>query len=122
MTWQKILKYWLPFTLYVGCIVLGSSIPKVKTPFAAYNFDKVIHLGEYIPFGFLLYRALGSDGDGEPKGLLILAVLLTLLFALTDELHQYFVPGRVCDLLDATADTVGGALGAWLYLRRTIKS
>lgn len=33
------------------------------------------------------------------------------IFGASDELHQYFVPGRSCDIFDWMADSTGGALG-----------
>ena len=32
------------------------------------------------------------------------------LYGLSDEIHQYFVPGRVCDILDLAADVTGGTI------------
>ncbi len=40
------------------------------------------------------------------------SVLISMLYAITDELHQYFVPGRACQLKDVIIDTCGALLGA----------
>ena len=49
------------------------------------------------------------------------AVLLTFLIGVfggsADEFHQYFVPGRQCDIWDAAADAVGIALGITFWFR-----
>ena len=37
----------------------------------------------------------------------LLPVGVSGLYAVTDEIHQYFVPGRACRLLDVTVDTCG---------------
>ncbi len=57
-----------------------------------------------------------------PRGLRILWVALVCLgFALTDELHQNFVPGRVVSLVDVGADGIGIglgiAVGLWIFPR-----
>ena len=39
-------------------------------------------------------------------------VLLATLFGVTDEIHQYFVPGRQADVFDVVADAVGALAGA----------
>ncbi len=36
---------------------------------------------------------------------------ITVLYAVTDEIHQYFVPGRSCELRDVLIDASGAALG-----------
>ena len=43
-----------------------------------------------------------------------LAVACASLYGVTDELHQYFVPGRACDPADWLVDTCAAALGALL--------
>jgi len=42
---------------------------------------------------------------------------LGAVYGITDELHQYFVPSRSAEGLDALADALGSFLGAWLYAR-----
>ncbi|MGQ9583297.1 MAG: VanZ family protein [Thermoplasmatota archaeon] len=42
-----------------------------------------------------------------------LAALFILLYALSDEIHQSFVPGREASALDLLIDTLGGSLGAF---------
>lgn len=50
---------------------------------------------------------------------------IAVLYAVTDEIHQYFVPGRSCEVRDVLIDAGGAALGilcllgvAGLILRR----
>jgi len=42
-------------------------------------------------------------------------VVIGALYALTDEIHQYFVAGRACQLSDVLIDSVGVFLGVCLY-------
>lgn len=42
--------------------------------------------------------------------------LLGTAYAATDEIHQYFVPERACQLLDVCIDSVGVAAGAVIML------
>jgi len=65
--------------------------------------DKVAHAGAYAVLGALL-----TLGTGRPW----LGVLLAAAFGVSDEVHQYFVPGRAAELLDLVADTVGALTGA----------
>lgn len=68
--------------------------------------DFVLHkLGHIFAFGFLgifLYLALGRS--------LKWGVMLTAAFALSDELHQYFVAGRSSRLGDVVLDVLAAAV------------
>jgi VanZ family protein len=76
----------------------------------------VIHVGIFLVFGLLVYRAL------EPRiqtvslnwKRLLLAVAIVVFYGVSDELHQGLVPGRTLDVKDVTADAVGGILSAVL--------
>lgn len=43
---------------------------------------------------------------------LIMSILLSFLYACTDELHQIFVPGRSAQFRDILIDTLGASFGA----------
>lgn len=51
---------------------------------------------------------------------ILLTVTVCCLYAVSDEIHQYFVPGRACRLLDVFIDTCGSICGS--YLLKLIKS
>lgn len=55
----------------------------------------------------MLYREIITAG-----------ILVTLLYALSDEFHQVFVPGRSGSLWDAGIDLVGILIGAFIYDRK----
>ena len=74
---------------------------------------KGIHFGEYALLCALLFRAL--------RGRLALAWTLTVLYAVSDELHQTFVDGRVGTPRDVLIDAAG-ALVAALLIRRFAQS
>ena len=44
------------------------------------------------------------------------AIICSSIYAATDEIHQIFVPGRACRVLDWGIDTGGAALGAFAVL------
>lgn len=72
--------------------------------------DKIVHfcayfvLGASLQFGF--FRNFEVRGKRQ---ILILACVVASLYGASDELHQYFVPGRSCDILDWVADTLGAS-------------
>ncbi|MBF0531558.1 MAG: VanZ family protein [Candidatus Omnitrophica bacterium] len=114
---EKILKYWFPVILYSGIIWFVSSLSRVPTIVPVDNFDKIEHIIEYCLWGWLLTRALiGTTRLFLPRFVFLGALLIAMLFAASDEIHQYFVPGRCADVFDWLADTIGSALGAAIFL------
>ncbi len=68
------------------------------------------HFCEYLVLGALLHNALSRN---VPAGRAVaLAVLIASAYGATDEIHQLFVPGRMCDPVDWLVDTVGSLAGA----------
>jgi len=75
------------------------------TPFV--GFDKLFHAAEFALFYALAWRSTGRRR--------LLSLLLTAVYAASDELHQAFVPGRDASAFDFLAD-IGGAGAACLFL------
>lgn len=119
MNFTKFLKFWFPVIFYSAIIFCLSGVPNLKAPLPEKNFDKVIHLGEYLILGVLGARALkNTRKDTSPTMIFWAVFLFCFFYGISDEFHQSFVAGRVCDWTDALADTIGGSLGAWLYLMK----
>jgi len=51
------------------------------------------------------------------KKVLVASMLYSILFALSDEIHQYFVPGRLSDPMDFVADILGVLISGWFFMR-----
>ncbi len=104
------LKYLLPIIIYAGFIYYLSSLPSPleqiipEKALIYFDFQRFIyHIIEYGFLSFLLYRALKITSKNSQ----ILAILITILYAITDELHQYFVPGRISSVFDVAFDSFG---------------
>jgi len=111
--------FWLkiPAIVYSLIIFTLSSLPQEKVPaIEIWNFDKVLHLIEYTIYGIFLSLAFASaEHEKVARRAIPLSLLTGLLFAITDELHQYFVPGRFCSIYDWLADAIGIGLGIYLF-------
>jgi VanZ family protein len=93
-------------------VIFGlSSIPGKSFPeMSVLHYDKIIHGVVYAVFGAFCCLSLPPS---VPRTLAVpCAALLALVYGLTDEFHQIFVPGRSADLRDVIADGLGGLFGA----------
>jgi len=66
--------------------------------------DWAMHFAEYFIFGILLYRALHVSGF---KKAALLAITIAFAYAISDEIHQFFVPGRIFSIKDIISDSLG---------------
>ena len=80
--------------------------------------DKVAHLIEYAAGGFFAAGAFGRSLRVAPW---LAGVAFCVLWGVSDEIHQSFVPHRDMSGMDLAADAAGAALGAlaatWLVFR-----
>ncbi len=121
-----LLNYAAPLLFY--CLLIfwlsAQSDPGRLSPVAVP--DKVAHLLEYMGFGFLVMRMLAFlEAERASVQHLIWVLSLALLYGLSDEIHQNFVPGREFSWMDLLADGAGGYLGARLWMLfsyRTVKN
>ena len=104
------LKYWLPVIVYMGLIFYLSSLSNPVKTLTPKGLDVYFdlphffyHIFEYMILSFLLFRALKVNSK-YPQSL---AIIITITYAITDELHQSFVSGRISSLLDILLDSFG---------------
>lgn len=116
---ERFSRYWLLFIVYMIFIFLGSSVPGENLPSMKWDLaDAVLHFFEYLIFGFLCLRTIKlSYPNFNPKKLFILAVLFSFAFAFSDEVHQYFVPGRLAETRDLISDNLGSLSGILIYAK-----
>ncbi len=116
--------YWPPLA-WAALLFIQSSIPNLSSPVKITKWDdKWIHAVIYLPLGFLLMRSLKqTHSHRSTPSLLLITFLLGTTYGISDELHQYFVPGRFSDWRDAVADAIGVVLGCIIYIKaRTMNS
>ncbi len=104
---------WLPVLAWMGLIFFLSSRPDFPKPPARWLGDLlsiVAHIMLFAGLAFFLARAL-EERPWPP------AFALTMLYALGDEFHQSFVPGRCMDPVDLVWDGIGAMCGLILWKR-----
>jgi len=114
--------YGLPALIMAGAIFYVSSIEKIELPLDIVFFsDLFFHAAAYFFFGITLLCAAypwNTSLDYSLRTYMILGVI-GILYGLSDEIHQSFVPNRACALSDFFADSVGvilalAALRIWI--------
>lgn len=72
------------------------------------NLDKIQHIILYFGFGILLYLTFfNSNKKSIQKYAAIFAIIVGILYGITDEFHQSLVPGRVASNADLFANSIG---------------
>ncbi len=98
--------------LYAGAIFALSSFPLTggEPLLPLPNGDKLLHFMEFSLFFFLSWKAIPA------RRRVLCSLLITTLYAGSDEIHQIFVATRTASLLDWLADFAGGAATAGLTI------
>lgn len=76
---------------------------------------KNAHFFAYLVLGILMNNAIRLNGVQGFKGIL-LALVICILYAISDEVHQLFVSGRSGQVKDVLIDSAGAIGGIGLYL------
>lgn len=107
---RTIIFRWAPAVLLMAAIFVLSSVPSEEMPSFGFWDILVKKGGHAVGYG-LLALAYWFALQWEKKRAW-LAFLLAVVYALSDEFHQSFVPGRHPSLVDALVIDTMGALAA----------
>ncbi len=119
---MKIKKFlrWLPAVVIMAIIFFLSSTPGTALPQFGWLDVVIKKAGHVCGYGLLTvayWYALGFE-----RRHWWLAILLAFIYAITDEFHQSFVPGRNASVIDVVAfDGVGASIGLFLANRGQVK-
>jgi VanZ family protein len=89
-------------------LALFGSVPIEVLAVVHFFVRKLAHLTEYGILAWLLYRARGKTQAVWNISWARFALAGVLAIAITDELHQHFVPSRVGSPVDVLIDVIGG--------------
>jgi VanZ family protein len=114
---MKFIRYWLPIIIYMAAIFIASSRQKVAISDSyaiSFLIFKTMHIIEYAFFYILCYRAFRNTVFPKPYAFFY-SFLFVLVYAISDEIHQRFVPTREGKFRDVIIDVIGGGIG-WLII------
>jgi VanZ family protein len=115
---RPVLYLWLPLLAWMGLIFYLSSQPDLPQPGLGW-WDEVVSSGAHaFVFGVLAILWMRVLNGKRHAGWATLA--LTMAYTLSDEFHQFFVPGRYADPWDLACDGLGAGLALilWFLWRR----
>ncbi len=107
------LSNWLLTFLWMGIIYAFSSQPSDELPYFGL-YDLLVKKGGHMLGYAILAWLFSRSWEGlnlSPWSVFLLAFFASVLYAVSDEFHQSFVPGRHSSPLDVVIDAVGAAVG-----------
>lgn len=81
---------------------------------------KIAHFSEYAVGGILIYLLLFTFKKILSKVRNISSIMITIIYAISDEVHQLYIPGREGKVIDVYIDTLGIITGI-LFINLIIK-
>lgn len=104
--------YWLPPLIWMSIIFIMSSRQRISvadTEVENFIIFKSLHVIEYAFLYLLLFRATFKSFTKKlsNKSIFTIVIIATILYAISDELHQTFVPTRQGAIRDIFIDTIG---------------
>lgn len=103
---------WFFTICYMGIVFYFSSLEGSDLPGFPLYLDKVIHFAVYILLAFLVF--LSFRKSGVKRYVFLLSFSFTVLYGITDEIHQLYVPDRDVAIADIIANSAGAFLGSYL--------
>ena len=87
---------------------LSNPYPTAPSKFTLLFLNPMLHICEFGALSFFLFFGL------FPKVRALFLIIISIIYAFLDELHQYFVPFRYFDLFDFFLDVVG-VIGGFVF-------
>ena len=73
---------------------------------------KIAHYTEYLILGLLVINMYIKNNINN---LYLISIIFCIIYAISDEIHQFLIPGRACQIKDILIDSIGSITGIYLY-------
>jgi VanZ family protein len=107
--------FYLFMTLIVAAIIFCASMIKPTMETTKNNFSIIYHFGVFFMFTFFLFLTIKKE-KADIK-IMLIVFLISVVYAFSDEIHQFFVPGRFVSLKDILIDGAGNLCAIFLINR-----
>lgn len=105
---------WLLAIITAIAIFFISSLPAGEiSPFVGFNWQTTAY--HIAAFFFLAFFLLPAIVKGNNKTLILFAIIIAVLYGVSDEFHQLFVPGRHFSILDMLTNSFGILTASFIY-------
>ena len=111
--------------VYYAIALFEKLVPNITFDTASFIVRKAAHMSEYLLLGFFwsqtvinlnkLHNHIRQIKTGFFR-IFLSSWSIPVLYAISDEVHQSFVPGRSCELRDMCIDACGALIGVLLSL------
>lgn len=107
---------WL-ITIIIAVIIFTLSSMTFGGGYGTTNINATLY--HFMAFVFLCAFLLISLLKGKNNyHLFLIGILIAITYGITDELHQFFVPGRYCSIFDMGVDSLGALFAGVIYFVR----
>ena len=96
----------------IGIFYMSTKTASSLPSYGSNLYSLLYHL---LAFFFLALFLSISLIKGKNKSFILISLTSAILYALSDELHQFFVPGRNSSLQDVFIDAVGISFASLIY-------
>ena len=96
--------------------LLSKFAPEGIISFLDQHIRQLAHFTLYFLLGITTSNAINNGFNFRKPLAYGISGGICILYAISDEIHQYFVPGRSCRLIDIGIDTLGTLTGILLVL------
>ena len=102
----------------ISMLITGNNeeIAKMIEPYVR----KIAHFSEYAVGAILIYLLIYTFPKVSSKIRNISSIIITIIYAISDEIHQLYIPGREGKIVDVYIDTLGIITGI-LFINLIIK-
>ena len=107
---------WITETFMSNSVAQGTLMKELSEK----GLRKIAHFFIYFCLGVTTFLAGKEWSKVTHKRYAHIAWIVATIYACTDEFHQYFIPGRSCEIKDVCLDSAGalcGILFVWLILK-----
>jgi len=105
---------WFIVIVIAGIIFYISSLSFAPSAGAVWNINSILY--HFVAFFFLGFFLLVSLIKGDKRKFIIIGIIIAIVYAVSDEFHQLFVPGRNCSFSDFLLDSCGILLASFIYV------
>ncbi len=122
---RRVTFLYIPLFFYWIVLFIATTIPAPALPEIFDFSDKIKHFIAYLGFAVLLSLSIHFQEKYKKfaRNFFIYAMIIVAIYGAIDEIHQIFVPNRMCEFWDWVADVLGGLVGvsfSVMFLKRYV--